>query len=114
MGTPTVERATVTCEIRKVELPDGGYVLQVPRITANPGDKIRWVTWNDNSISVWFPQAGAFFSPTLGVGNKGAVEATVRDDAAHGVYEYAIYDHDEQEFVTCESHPKVEIPKPGP
>jgi hypothetical protein len=87
-------------------------VLQVPRISANPGDTIRWESAKGNTISVWFPQAGAFFSPTLGVMNKEIAEATIRGDAEAGVYEYAIYDHDEQEFVTCESHPKVEIPKP--
>ena len=112
MGAPIVETKTVVCEINKVAT-NGGYVLQVPRVVANPGDKIRWETGNDHSISVWFPQAGAFFSPTLGVMNKGAAEATIRVDAEAGVYEYAIYDHDEQEFVTCESHPKVEIPIPG-
>jgi hypothetical protein len=111
METPVVEKTTRDFEIKKVE-EDGAYVLKVPRVEANRGDKIVWKPLNNHAISVWFPQAGVFYTPSLGVMHKGPVEAVIRDDAPDGIYEYAIYDHDEGEFVKGNSHPKVEIPKP--
>jgi hypothetical protein len=114
MGTPTTEKVVRTCKVEKTAAPRGGYMLHVDRIQANQGDTLRWEADPDHAISIWFPESGVFFTPSLAVMHKGAIEATIRDDAPHGVYEYVIYDHTEREFVTCESHPKVEIPKPGP
>ena len=91
-------------------------VLKIDRIFANPGDTIRWEVDDKHKISIWFPHAGVFVTPVIAVMHEGSVEATIRDDAPNGnpvVYEYAIYDHDKQKFVTCESHPKIEIPKSG-
>ncbi len=45
--------------------------------------------------------------------HRGTVEASVLPEAKEGVYEYAIFDHESKTYVTCESHPKIEIPKPG-
>ena len=90
--------------------------LRIDRIRANPGDTIRWEVDDKHKISIWFPHAGVFVTPVIAVMHEGSVEATIRDDAPNGnpvVYEYAIYDHDKQKFVTCESHPKIEIPKSG-
>jgi hypothetical protein len=107
------EKVTRRCRIEKVEAACGGYELKVPRIKANKGDKIRWEPPEGHAVSIWFPDSGVFYTPSIAVMHLGPVEATVRDDAKDGVYEYAIYDHAEHEFVVCESHPKVEIPIPG-
>jgi hypothetical protein len=112
MSAPPTERVKRICKVEKMAAEGGGYMLHVDRIQANKGDTIRWEADPDHSISVWFPQAGVFYTPQLAVMHKGAAEATIRDDAPDGLYEYAIYDHAEGEFVRCESHPKLEIPKP--
>ena len=85
--------------------------VRVARIGANPGDTIRWEV-DDRVVSIWFPRPGVFVSPIIALQHKGAVEMTIPESAKPGVYEYCIYCHDTDEFVVCESHPKVEIPKP--
>lgn len=103
--------------IEKLSTP----VLRIDRIRANPGDTIRWEVDANHKISIWFPHAGVFVTPVIAVMHEGSVEATIRDDVLDGVKdadrplvcEYAIYDHTEHEFVTCESHPKIEIPGSG-
>ena len=96
-------------------------VLKIDRIFANPGDTIRWEVDDTHTVSIWFPHTGVFVTPVIAVMHEGSVEATIRDDVLATiegdipmVYEYAIYDHTERQFVTCESHPKIEIPKAGP
>ena len=112
MGAPPLERVTRTYEVKKVADKDGGYVLKVAPAAANPGDTIRWEIAEDHLVSIWFPDSGVFYSPSVAVMHQGPVEAMIRTDAKRGTYEYAIYDHTEHEFVTCASHPKLEIPKP--
>ena len=92
-------------------------VLRIDRIKANPGDTIRWEVEAKHAVSIWFPDTGVFVTPVIAVMHEGSVEATIRDDVLEGVedgksvvYEYAIFDHTDHEFVTCESHPKIEIP----
>jgi len=92
---------------------DGGSPPHIDRIYANRGDRIRWDV-GDRVVSIWFPERGVFVTQVLAVQHKGVVEATIPMDADDGVYEYCIYDHDARCFVVCESHPKLEIPKPGP
>jgi plastocyanin len=88
------------------------WELRIDRVKANPGDTIRWEADGGHAISIWFPHTGVFVTPVIAVMHEGPVEATIRDDAPDGVYEYAIYDHTKHKFVTCESHPRIEIPKP--
>lgn len=114
MAVPLVEAVTRTHSITKVQNQCGGYELKIDRVRANAGDTIRWEAATDHIVSIWFPDLGVFYSPVIAVQHKGAVEATIRSDAKDGLYEYAIYDHNEREFVTCESHPKLEIPIPRP
>ena len=114
MAGPLLEAVTRTCKVSKVPSTGGGYALKVDRIRASRGDTIRWEVAAEHVVSIWFPDSGVFYTPAIAVQHKGAVEATIRGDAKGGVYEYAIYDHTEREFVTCESHPKLEIPIPGP
>ena len=94
--------------------------LKIDAIKANPGETVRWEVENepDHVISVWFPNTGVFVTPVIAVKHKGPVEATIHDytpdpDAAKQVYEYAIYSHTDGKFVTCQSHPKIEIPGGG-
>ena len=122
MAAPPVDTAIVAAiskEIVKIaKIVDGKAVtedveqMRIAKIYANKGDTIRWVIENDHVLSVWFPDSGLFYTPVIAVQNKGMAEATIRSDAVGGLYEYAIYDHDAQEFVTCESHPKIEVPLP--
>ena len=86
------------------------FELRIKPIKADAGDTIRWEADAGHAISIWFPHAGVFVTPVIAVMHEGPVEATIRDDAPDGVYEYAIYDHTEHQFVTCESHPRIEIP----
>ena len=126
MADPT---KTVVQAIVYKEPVGSGFVLKIDPITAHAGDTIEW-SWGDHSkpqhiFSIWFPQAGVFVTPLIAVMHKGTIEATVREDVRDRVaplpplppeevlvYEYCIYDHTEQEFVTCQSHPKIEIPGP--
>ena len=94
-------------------------VLRIDQIEANPKDTIRWEADTTHAISIWFPDTGVFVTPVIAVMHEGPVEATIRDKVEGGVqvgktleYEYAIYDHTEHKFVTCQSHPKIVIPKP--
>lgn len=114
MAAALVKTGTMTYKITKKANSCGGYELKVDRVRADPGDTIRWEIAADHLVSIWFPDPGVFYSPVIAVQHKGAVEATIRSDAKDGLYEYAIYDHTEREFVTCESHPKLEIPIPRP
>lgn len=114
MAAPPLETVTETYQVKKVASTGGGYALKIDRIRANRGDTIRWEVAAEHVVSIWFPDSGVFYSPAIAVQHRGAVEATIRGDAKEGVYEYAIYDHTEREFVTCESHPRLEIPIPGP
>lgn len=121
METEVKHVSTVTKDVtvRKAEVyvaeVDKADVLKVDRIKANHGDTITWDVGN-RIVSIWFPINVVFVSPVLAVKHRGSVTATIRDDAPEGVYEYAIYVHNEDgtggEFVTCESHPKLEIPGP--
>ena len=109
-------RQARNCDIRK-ELVAGKtnvFELKTDPIMADPGDKIRWevIDSHEHVISVWFPGPCVFASPVVASLHRGPVEAEIRDDAKPGVYEYAIYDHTEGLFVTCRSHPKLEIPGP--
>jgi hypothetical protein len=118
MGAPTDTRMTVTARMRE-ETSVEGKVVRIDRVAANRGDTVRWEAPIDPSlgthtISVWFPTPGVFVTPVIAVMHRGAVEATIREDAEDGVYEYCVYDHTAGKFVVCESHPKLEIPPPGP
>jgi len=100
-----------------------GFELKIEPITAHKGDTIKWF-WGEygkpaHTFSIWFPQPGVFVTPLIAVMHNGTVEATIREDIRDGVppdevlkFDYCIYDHTEQEFVTCQSHPKLEIPGP--
>ena len=112
--TVIVKKATLREEtVAKDVLPESDevVVLKIDRIVAFPGETISWDV-GDRLVSIWFPDSGVFVTPVLAVQHKGTVEATIRSDAKPKVYEYAIYDHDGHRFVTCESHPKLEIPVP--
>ncbi len=102
------------CEVSREPVPKepGKFEMRTKLIKANAGDTIHWEVVDNHAISIWFPGAGVFVTPVIAVMHVGPVEATIRDDAPDGVYDYAIYDHTEGEFVTCESHPKIEIPGP--
>jgi hypothetical protein len=112
-GTITEEERTVA--VNKVSLReetvDKRVELKIDRIHADRGDTVSWDV-GDRVVSIWFPDSGVFVTPLLAVQHRGTIEATIRSDAANGLYEYVIYDHTERRFVTCESHPKLEIPKP--
>jgi len=117
----SVTKAGVTAEERTVtvneaglrtEDRDGTPTLVIDRIYADPGDTIRWDV-GDRLVSIWFPTPGVFSTPLIAVMHRGTVEASVLPEAKEGVYEYAIFDHESKTYVTCESHPKIEIPKPG-
>jgi len=124
MSAPPVEKTrTVTVrssairESKETEKDDSGKeieidVMRIDRVEANAGETIRWEAPADHAISIWFPHAGVFFTPVIAVMHEGPIEATIRDDAPDGTYEYAIYDHAEHRFVVCQSHPKLVIPKP--
>ena len=114
MADASVKTTPRTYKVSKTKNPGGGYELKIGRIQAGRGDTIRWEAATDHIVSIWFPDAGVFYSPVIAVQHNGVVEATIRRDAKDGIYEYAIYDHTEREFVTSESHPKLEIPIPGP
>ena len=119
----------------------GEYELKIdPITTARAGDTIEWsftgpsdptVAGSPNGVhtfSVWFPAKGVFYTPLLTVMHPGKSAATIREDVwenpdenavkvdEHGerwlVCEYCIYDHTARKFVTCNSHPKIEIPWP--
>jgi len=114
MGAPTVEGKLIACKIFEgTDAKLGTPEPRIDRIKANPGDRIRWEGYDEHEISIWFPDAGVFVTPVLAVMHEGPIEATIRDDAQGGVYSYAIYDHTEQKFVVCESHPKLELPGSG-
>lgn len=107
-----------TIEPKEGDEKSSTTALKIDRILANPGDTIRWEIDAGHTVSIWFPDAGVFVTPVLAVMHEGSVEATIRDDVLEGesgviVREYAIFDHTDREFVTCESHPKIEIPKAG-
>jgi len=115
MGVTTETKTVnvITVGLYEVKAADGD-VLKVDRIVAEPGDRIRWDV-GDRLVSIWFPESGAFLTPALAINHRGAVEATISESAERGkVYQYSIYDHDSKRFVVCESHPKLEIPPPGP
>ncbi|MCK4410423.1 MAG: hypothetical protein KAW67_10065 [Candidatus Eisenbacteria sp.] len=131
MIAPVKEKTTnvISCKVFKepdVEEPDD-FVLRINPITAHAGETLRWVFYDkesrkevDHIFSIWFPEAGVFVTPLISVMHNGAVEATIRDDVRKDVpadkllvYEYCIYDHSEHEFVTCHSHPRIEIPGAG-
>ncbi len=114
MADASVKTDPRTYKVSKMKNQCGGYELKIDRIQADRGTTIRWEAATDHIVSIWFPDAGVFYSPVIAVQHKGVVEATIRRDAKDGLYEYAIYDHTEREFVTCESHPKIEIPIPRP
>lgn len=107
----SVKTSTVREAVLREAGADKNKVLKIDRVGANQGDTIRWEVGN-RLVSIWFPESGVFVSPVLAVKHMGVVEATIPDDAEDGVYEYCIYCHDTGEFVVCESHPKLEIPKP--
>lgn len=114
MGVTTVgDQRTVTVNrvSLREEAVDKAVELRIDRIYADRGDTISWDV-GDRVVSIWFPDSGVFVTPLLAVQHRGTVEATIRSDAPNGLYEYVIYDHTERRFVTCESHPKLEIPKP--
>jgi len=120
---PDMMARTVTRHaVRRITDPKTEKLLElkIGVIEANPGETIRWEVENEpeHVISVWFPDAGVFVTPLIAVMHKGPVEATVRDytpsrTAEKRVYEYAIYSHTERRFVTCQSHPKIELPGGG-
>ncbi|MCK4680114.1 hypothetical protein KAT82_03260 [bacterium] len=107
-------RTARKCMVRRepVAKEPGEFEMRIDVIEANAGDTIHWEVVDNHAISIWFPGAGVFVTPVIAVMHVGPVEATIRDDAPGGEYEYAIYDHTEGQFVTCQSHPKIEIPKP--
>jgi hypothetical protein len=105
----------------------GVLMTKVDPVTALKGQTIRWAFYDaqsgeeiDHVFSIWFPIAGVFATPMIAVMHNGAVEATISTDVRKNAkdekevlkYEYCIYDHTEQEFVTCQSHPRIEIPGP--
>ena len=108
-----VRTVTVTKATLREETVENKLELKIDRIRADRGDTVRWDV-GDRVVSIWFPDSGVFVTPLLAVQHKGVIEATIRSNAQNGLYEYVIYDHDGHRFVTCESHPKLEIPKPGP
>ncbi len=118
MITPPVEKTRIV-DILKV--PDakqpGGFAMMIKPIEANPGDTIHWRAngkdgGTEHVLSIWSPKQGLFVTPLVAVMHEGPVAATILETAPDGVYEYCIYDHTEHKFVTCESHPRIEIPKP--
>ena len=120
---PAVMARTITGHaIRRVTDPKNGDLLElkIDPIKANPGETIRWEVEDEpeHVISVWFPDTGVFVTPVIAVMHKGPVEATVRDytpdlKADALVCEYAIYSHTDRKFVTCQSHPRIELPGGG-
>jgi len=104
------------CDIKRVAVAGQPSVfeLKTDPIKADPADTIRWeiVDTYEHVISIWFPGTGVFTTPVVADMIAGPVSAKVRDDARPGTYEYAIYDHTDRQFVTCQSHPKIEIPIP--
>ena len=121
MDAPTAEKARMvrsfaiwkeTVETKETDEKTNKPVLRIEPIEANAGDTICWEGDAGHAISIWFPHSGVFVTPVVAVMHEGPVEATIRDDAQEGVYEYAIYDHTEHQFVMGGSHPKIEIPKP--
>jgi len=116
MADPT---KTVVQAIVYKEPVGSGFVLKIDPIDHSKPQHI---------FSIWFPQAGVFVTPLIAVMHKGAIEATVREDVRDRVaplpplppeevlvYEYCIYDHTEQEFVTCSPRPTLPAgTNPGP
>ncbi|MBN2564339.1 MAG: hypothetical protein JXB46_01370 [Candidatus Eisenbacteria bacterium] len=109
------EFETVTAVPTTVELPlytDDKGVLRVQVCNANPGDTIRWKT-DGRTVSVWFPTQGVFSAPALANRAKGEVDVVIPRTATPGTYQYCIYCHDTDQFVECQSHPKLVIPVPN-
>jgi plastocyanin len=104
------------CDIKRVAAvgQPNVFELKTDPIKADPADTIRWeiVDTYEHVISIWFPGTGVFTTAVVADMIAGPVSAKVRDDARPGEYEYAIYDHTDRQFVTCQSHPKIEIPGP--
>ena len=86
-------------------------VLKVPRCAAKQGDTVCWQVGN-RTVSIWFPMAGVFESPTLAWKQTGEITVVIPPDARDGEYEYVIYCHDTDEFAECNSHPIMVIPGP--
>jgi len=108
----TITRKIVPAVLREGEDSDGKSILIMDKIYANPGDTIHWELGN-REMSIWFPNSGVFFAPVLAVKHRGAIEATIPSGMIVSkpvVYEYCIFCHDTNEFVTGGSHPKIEIP----
>jgi hypothetical protein len=112
-GTETRTSTVRAFGLREEPAEDGkgDPILKIDPIGADPGDTIRWDV-GDRVVSIWFPERGLFVTPVLAMQHSGVIEATVPDNATHGVYSYCMYDHTSRRFVECQSHPTVEVPKP--
>jgi hypothetical protein len=115
---------------RKIEVdlardPKDNNKLKVRKIeAAKGGDTIVWKV-GDHRVSIWFPIEGVFDEQTLVFnsnqnGDKpGEIHITIPENDLTDPektnpqpYQYAIYCHDADEFVECNSHPIMVIPKP--
>ena len=112
-GATKVDRLADVVELKNAVT--GDYEMKVLPIKADRGDPIHWRAKDkdggeDHVLSIWSPAKGLFATPVVAVMHRGWVTATLLDTAPDGTYEYCIYDHDRGQFVSDQSHPKIEIP----
>lgn len=78
---------------------------------AAPGDTVIWQA-GDDTVSIWFPNAGVFQSRELCCRGTGDIEMVVPESAVEGTYRYAVFSHDKGDFAQGGSHPVMIIRKP--
>lgn len=97
---------------------DGFYKMKVTNVRVKQGDTIEW-DFTGRTVRFWFPHPGILESSGKDVssqvwGIQNAVFAAEVVGNTAGRYEYGILYTDVNDFAIADSHPIVEIPRPGP